>query len=74
MLNENKDAVVAVIVASVLAFVWWAMWVQPNEEIAYQIMDCMGHDTSEQAYEDCRQQVIADREEQARINRIRSTR
>ena len=59
MLKENAEVVVAVIVALILGLLWWQLWVKPNQEIAYQIMECMGDSTSEHVYEDCRQQVVA---------------
>ena len=56
-----KDSVVEVIALAMLfislAFAYYAVFLQPRDQALYEIMDCMGSDRSEEAFEECRIQL-----------------
>jgi len=48
-----------------LSFAYYAAFLKPRNQALYEIMDCMGSDASEEAFEECRKELrdkrLADR-------------
>jgi hypothetical protein len=38
-------------------FAWYYYWVVPHDEALYQIMDCMGVESSQEAYARCAKEL-----------------
>lgn len=51
--NLNLDLIIPVVIALVLAILWYFFWIKPRNEFLYAVMDCMGDQTSEAAYLAC---------------------
>ncbi len=47
------DNLIITFIGFVLIVGWWKIYVEPSDKIRYAIMDCMGEDMSEQAYNLC---------------------
>lgn len=56
-----KDSIIEVVAMAMLfislAFAYYAVFLKPRDQALYEIMDCMGSDASEEAFEDCRIQL-----------------
>ena len=42
-----------ILVTLTLMGTWYYMWVAPNDKLRWEIIECMGPDRSEQAYNEC---------------------
>jgi len=47
------EAIVLISLGCGLGYLWHQLYIAPHDEARYQIMDCMGDDRSEAAYESC---------------------
>jgi len=36
---------------------WYSYWVAPRDEVRYAIMECMGEESSREAYIECHEQI-----------------
>jgi hypothetical protein len=45
------------IIAITLMFLWYFYWVLPHDGALYNIMDCMGEQTTQEAYEQCAKEL-----------------
>ena len=54
-----RDIVIPVVMVSAFAACWYFFWVQPRTEFLMEVMDCMGNETSQDAYNDCAEEVSA---------------
>lgn len=41
------------IIILALGFGWYKLWVEPRTDFLLEVMDCMGPDSSEEAYKEC---------------------
>ena len=60
MPNKNQELLeMGLLVTLVLtsASLWWAMYVKPADEFRYQVMECMGHEVSQAAYDRCAKEI-----------------
>lgn len=57
--NERIESMVLVLAGLLGMTVWYNLWVGPQDEIRFAIINCMGDEHSEEAYEVCRDQVLS---------------
>ena len=55
-----KESLWGFLLGAFAAVLWWAFYVQPNDEIMTNIMDCMGDDRTRETYDDCRKLALLD--------------
>ena len=53
-----KESLWVFLLGAFTAVLWWTFYVQPNNEIMTNIMDCMDGDRSRETYDDCRKLVL----------------
>ena len=53
MEDTNRDIILFVFGAVILATLWVKFWVEPRDEFFAQVMDCMGERADELAYNEC---------------------
>jgi len=55
--SETLYAGITVAIVAVATLGWFFMYVQPREEFLGQVMECMGNDNSEAAYDRCAEEI-----------------
>lgn len=57
--SELKEMAIFISTTIALAIVWYHVWVKPNDEFMYSVIDCMNEidDHSEEAYVFCARNV-----------------
>jgi len=63
MRKELKEASWVFLLGTFAAVLWWVFYVQPNDKIMTDIMDCMGDDRTRETYDECREIVIQEKEQ-----------
>lgn len=54
---DHRATIAVVFGVLALAALWNHFWVQPREEFLHSVMECMGDDSSEAAYQRCAEKV-----------------
>ena len=49
----RREFIIYVGAGFILSALWWNFWVKPHDQMVYAIIDCMGTDQSEAAYNRC---------------------
>jgi len=52
-MKNQIEAVVLIVLGLATGWAWHQWYVKPHDEARYQIMECMGDDHSEAAYQSC---------------------
>jgi hypothetical protein len=60
--REWAGALAFVATAALGAVIWNHVYVQPREAFLHDVMECVGEDTSEEAWSTCAKQMQAERE------------
>ena len=53
----RMEALLLVSMGFVGGFAWYKLWVEPNDNYRFEVMNCMGNDLSEESYRYCLKQV-----------------
>ena len=56
-MNNMLEIVAPVGLVVGIGLAWYFAWVQPRTEFLNEVMDCMGTDSSEEAYHECAKRV-----------------
>jgi hypothetical protein len=46
-----------VVIILILGFGWYKLWVEPRTNFLLEVMDCMGVDSSKEAYTECAKKI-----------------
>lgn len=57
--EQFTDAFGVFAFAGVAAVLWFVFYVQPRDQFLHDVMDCMGDDVSEPAYQRCAEEIHA---------------
>jgi len=56
--SERIESILLIFVGLFCMTAWYHFWVEPRDEIRFAIMDCMGDNSSKQAFDKCHQQIL----------------
>ena len=58
---ERTESIILIFVGLIGMSLWYKYWVEPQDEMRYAVMECMGDRTSEAAYQECHQNLANER-------------
>ena len=55
--DETKHFALILVFLLTASFAWYKLWVEPRDEWRWKVMECMGHESSEEAYRRCAKEI-----------------